>query len=37
MKTKTVTLTIPIPKGYKWIAQQPWGEWVCFRKNLIVI
>lgn len=31
MKTKTVTVGIVIPAGFRWIACQPWGQWLVFR------
>lgn len=27
---KTITLRISIPSEYKWLAQQPWGQWTVF-------
>jgi hypothetical protein len=29
----TVLINAEIPNGYKWLARQPWGIWVAFKRK----
>ncbi len=31
MANKTISINLEIPDDYRWIACQPWGEWLAFK------
>ena len=36
-KTKRVQIEVDIPAGYKFVARNPWGKWVAFKREPVLV